>query len=239
MNTQNLTVNESLVEYIDHMGDDLTVVNSAKVSFDKESIWETIPSESGETFDELALSQKDTKLINYLAKHDHWSPFAHNAIQLRFTTPVFMARQLVKHQVGGVWNEVSRRYVDTPPAFYCPLQWRKRPEGSVKQGSGTDLHPMLNKTATDLYMAFLEHADSLYKQFLGMGIAPEQARIMLPISHMTSWYWTGSLAFFHRVYSQRIDDHAQKEAQDIAKKIGSICTELFPVSWKALCNQNS
>lgn len=202
------------------MGSDLTVVNAARVSFDKASFWKE--------YEENSLFEQDAKLINYLAKHNHWSPFAHTSIQLRVSAPIFVARQLVKHQVGGVWNEVSRRYVDDEPTFYFPDKWRKRAK-NVKQGSGEDYRDVDNG---DLYP--VKDCLKMYVNLLAEGIAPEQARMILPQNMMTSLYWTGSLMFFHRVYKQRTDPHAQIETQEVAKQIGEICEKLFPVSWKAL-----
>lgn len=221
--------NKSTVEYIDSMGTDLTVVNAARVSFDKESNWEPADGFDFTTMG-AALSEKDKKLIKYLAKHNHWSPFAHTSIQLRISAPIFVARQLVKHQVGGVWNEVSRRYVDDEPVFYFPDKWRKRAE-NVKQGSS-------NEEVEDFAYEWVEMLTEVclegYKAMLKAGIAPEQARMILPQNMMTSWYWTGSLLFFHRVYKQRTDPHAQKETQEVGHAIGEICNNLFPISWKAL-----
>lgn len=219
--------NKSTVELIDHMGTDLTVVNAARVSFDKESKLECLFIDN-----ELSccLSDKDEKLINYLAKHNHWSPFAHTSIQLRVTAPIFVARQLVKHQVGGVWNEISRRYVDEEPIFYFPEVWRKRAENK-KQGSSDEEYytGLISETYNELSILV-----ALYNKLILTGCSPEQARMILPQNMMTSWYWTGSLMFFHRVYKQRTDAHAQLETQEVAKQIGEICEKLFPVSWKAL-----
>ena len=216
--------NKSTVELIDYMGSDITVVNAARVSFDKESKW---------YIDRGGLFERDEKLINYLAKHNHWSPFAHTSVQLRVTAPIFVARQLVKHQVGGVWNEVSRRYVDDEPTFYFPDKWRKRAE-NVKQGSSDEEYPntgLIKETYNELSIL-----TALYNKLILNGLAPEQARMILPQNMMTSWYWTGSLIFFHRVYKQRTDSHAQKETREVAEQIGNICEDLFPISWKALVN---
>ncbi len=223
-------VTASTVELIDSMGSDLTVVNAARVSFDKESTWETPASGTGDVFSER-LGDKDTKLINYLAKHNHWSPFAHTSIQLRIDAPIFVARQLVKHSVGMVWNEVSRRYVDDEPVFYFPFAWRGKPT-NAKQGSDGFITDQL--TQQEIAMMTSQYALDAYKTLLGNGAAPEQARMVLPQNMMTSWYWTGSLMFFHRVYAQRINAHAQYETQEVALQIGEICAKLFPVSWKAL-----
>jgi len=214
------TTNKSTVELIDHMGTDLTVVNAARVSFDKESSW----------YEENILRIQDEKLINYLAKHNHWSPFAHTSIQLRINAPIFVARQLVKHQVGGVWNEVSRRYVDEEPTFYFPDKWRKRAE-NVKQGSSDEEY---KSTILEQIPGGIMWLKDAYEIMINEGCSPEQARMILPQNMMTSWYWTGSLMFFHRVYKQRTDAHAQLETQEVAKEIGIICNNLFPVSWRAL-----
>ena len=226
------TTNKSTVELIDSMGTDLTIVNAARVSFDKESNWEHNDGCN------IRLSTQDEKLINYLAKHNHWSPFAHTSIQLRVNAPIFVARQMVKHQVGGVWNEVSRRYVDDEPVFYFPDKWRKRAE-NVKQGSSEEsiyCEEMFfkNYSINDKLRDVLPDVIQLYTDMLEAGLAPEQARMILPQNMMTSWYWTGSLMFFHRVYKQRTDAHAQLETQEVAQQIGQICNNLFPVAWRAL-----
>lgn len=231
------TTNKSTVELIDHMGSDLTVVNASRVSFDKESDWEYSYNEERARYDndiyDTKLKISDEKLINYLAKHNHWSPFAHTSIQLRVSAPIFVARQLVKHQVGGVWNEVSRRYVDDEPTFYFPDKWRKRAE-NVKQGSSDE---RAFSEATYYAEETVSRVHDIYHQMIVDGVAPEQARMILPQNMMTSWYWTGSLMFFHRVYKQRTDTHAQMETQEVGHLIGNICNDLFPVSWRAL-NEN-
>lgn len=211
------------VDYIDHMGTDLTVVNAARVSFDQESAFE-----GGDDGD---LSSRDEKLINYLATHNHWTPFSHPQITLRETVPIFVARQRFKHMVGFTYNEVSRRYVDSGIEFYSPDEWRSRPDGSVKQGSGGVLD---NKDIPEFYEYLMAHCEFVYEDLLEMGVAPEQARMVLPQSMMTSYYVTGSLAAFARLYKQRIDPHAQKEIQDLAEKIGDVIEPLFPISWAAL-----
>ena len=231
------------VEFIDHMGTDLTVVNAARVSFDKTSEWDGIvtfpdPQDPEASCWAHKLSDKDAKLIKYLADHNHWSPFAHTSIQLRVKAPVFVARQLVKHQVGGVWNEVSRRYVDSEPEFWFPDTWRGRPAGSMKQGSSG---------VVDLPDHFVQYLDvnlkpidavqlsvNMYNHMLECGVAPEQARMMLPQNMMTEWYWTGSLMFFVRVCRERLDPHAQQETREVAEGIAEIVAPLFPVSWSAL-----
>ena len=217
------------VELIDHMGTDLTVVNAARVSTDKESNWEYTSDIVGSI-----LSAADTKLIAYLAKHNHWSPFAHTSIQLRVKAPIFVARQLVKHQVGGVWNEVSRRYVDSEPEFYFPEVWRGRPTGGVKQGSSGVVTQVKGVYVGHgvLYAAIT--ALNTYKHLIDGGVAPEQARMILPQNMMTDWYWTGSIMFFARVCAQRLDPHAQAETSEVARQIADIVRPLFPVSWMAL-----
>jgi thymidylate synthase (FAD) len=226
------------------MGSDLTVVNAARVSFDKESEWEFEAREDEMGwYEHPVLSERDVKLINYLAKHDHFTPFTHPQITLRETVPIFVARQRFKHVVGFTYNEVSRRYVDDDPEFYTPEVWRSRPEGSVKQGSGpqwnnsyfwTEEFEGVDTPIEDVYSWYIQEALSLYTAMIDKGIAPEQARMILPQSMMTSYYVTGSLAAFARFYKQRIDNHAQKEIQELAKQVGDIIQPLFPVSWKAL-----
>ena len=215
------------VEYVDHMGSDLNVTNAARVSFAKEA----------KEFD----LEKDTKLINYLAKHNHWSPLAHTAVSIRVKAPIFMARQFVKHQIGLVWNEESRRYIDDEPEFYIPKVWRGKPE-SVKQGSSDieiDLSPINHMEQPNGNCISLPHevvSDSLaaYNALLELGVAPEQARMILPQNTMTNWVWTGSLVAFARVCKLRLDSHAQKEAQELAEKIAEVVAPLYPVSWQAL-----
>lgn len=368
-----MKIAEMKVTYLDHMGDDISVVNAARVSFDKESDWEEWNAETGLP----ELSNKDTKLIAYLAKHNHWSPFSHTSISLRIKAPIFVARQLVKHQVGLAWNEVSRRYVDSEVEIYMPSFWRSRAE-NVKQGSsnkevkintygngicvqcGKDvprksvgprgkwcseacrashrkehdpdfrLHtakynaqsrgmefslnrgdvvwpthcPLLGielvyssfntsndnspsldridsskgyipgnvwvisnkanrmkndgskeelvKFAKSILLHFngqvvpetgsvesvCQHMVEYYYHLLDEGVAPEQARMVLPQNTMTEWIWTGSLYAFARVCNLRLDAHSQSETQEVAKMISDIIQPLFPVSWGVLVNQN-
>ena len=224
MKTANITVS-----LLDHMGSDLTVVNAARVSFDKESEFEL---DNEELCDKL--TDADNRLVKYLAKHDHWSPFAHTSVQFRVKAPIFVARQLVKHQVGGVWNEVSRRYVDSEPEFYIPADWRSRPEGSVKQGSGKRLleSPLVETVA----IKTTKEALASYNAMLSSGVAPEMARMVLPQNTMTEWYWTGSLMFWARVCRQRLDSHAQEESRQVALLVSQHMRKLFPVSWDVLMN---
>lgn len=217
------TTNKSTVELLDVMGSDLTVVNAARVSFDKESTWD---------YEDGSLQHKDAKLIAYLARHNHWTPFAHAQLQFRVTAPIFVARQLVKHQVGLVWNEVSRRYVDDEPVFYIPKVLRKRAE-NVKQGSSNEAadyeHPLWYDGQNIFELALKE-----YQWMLESGVAPELARMVLPQNVMTSWYWTGSLMAFARICKQRLDPHAQQETRDVAQGIHELTKPRFPVAWEAL-----
>lgn len=234
-----MKVADMKVDLVDHMGSDLSVVNAARVSFDKESGWEEDCDENGNN----VLSNKDAKLIRYLAHHNHWSPFAHTSVQLRVKAPIFVARQLVKHQVGGVWNEVSRRYVDSEPEFWFPDVWRGRPAGSMKQGSSgvvdlkgfTDAKRNYDDQIYDWFPPDLcDLALGMYSHMLQQGIAPEQARMILPQNTMTEWYWTGSLMFFCRVCRERLASGAQYETRLIAEQIAEQVAPLFPVSWSAL-----
>ncbi len=223
------------VEYMDHLGSDKTVVDCARVSFAKRATL----NENG------SLTDKDVKLINYLAKHHHISPFHHPQIQVRVTIPIFIARQLEKHVIGFAGsgdrivldkNEVSRRYVVDKPEFFIPTEWRNKPEGSIKQGSGDKHVTFLKGGAVIKYWTedLFNSALMLYEQMLEAGVAPEQARMVLPQATYTSWVWTGSLAAYMRVYKLRIDSHAQREIQEIAQQIKQVVEPLFPVSWKAL-----
>tara|TARA_Y100000748_G_scaffold286071_1_gene269071 strand:- start:9585 stop:10274 length:690 start_codon:yes stop_codon:yes gene_type:complete len=223
------------VELKDRMGSDLSVVNAARVSFDKESEWENIPH-AGPV--EGLLSYQDERLIAYLAKHNHWSPFGHASMQFRIKAPVFVARQLAKHQVGLTWNEVSRRYVDDPPQFYEPKEWRGRPVNS-KQGSSDeviDINPA-NGTGPMMvndYQQVINSAKWTYETLLRKGVAPEQARMVLPQSMFTEWYWSGTLYAFARVCNLRCKSDTQYETRVAANKIDKIAEELFPVSWECL-----
>lgn len=224
------------VGLVDRMGTDLTVVNAARVSFDKESAWEYEHGFFGNGL-YASLSDRDAKLIKYLADHNHWSPFAHTSIQLRVKAPIFVARQLVKHQVGGVWNEVSRRYVDSEPEFWFPDVWRGRPAGSMKQGSSGIVDKIKGAggyTPGEWASQAVSHALCCYNDMLESGVAPEQARVILPQNMMTEWYWTGSLMFFCRVCRERLAPGAQQETREVAEQIAEIVAPLFPVSWSAL-----
>jgi thymidylate synthase (FAD) len=218
------------VTLVDSMGSDLSVVNAARVSFDKESDWEYVVEIAIDYQDEVQkLSEKDQKLIKYLAKHQHWSPFSHATASFRVKAPIFVARQLAKHQVGFSWNEVSRRYVDSEPEFFIPDFWRERAE-NVKQGSSTKAVPFIQDPAKTSSAAALE----TYKYMLNLGVCPEQARMVLPQNTMTEWIWTGSLYGWARMCKLRLDPHTQFETQYIAKRISSEMRNLFPVSWNVL-----
>jgi len=212
------------VDLIDHMGSDLSVVNAARVSFSKES--EMVWVEDAPTMYRETLSDKDKKLIGYLAKHDHWSPFAHASLQFRIKAPIFVARQLVKHQVGLVWNEVSRRYVDDTPEFYIPTEWRLKAENK-KQGSS-------DETIEYNINGAIEFVTQTYNNLLNADIAPEMARMVLPQNLYTEWYWSGTLMAFARVCNLRCKPDTQKETQLIAEQIDEQAKEKFPVSWGAL-----
>jgi len=205
------------VKLIDHMGTDLSVVNAARVSFAKEN-------KEFQVVD-------DSRLIRYLAKHNHWSPFGHASLQFHVTAPIFVARQLVKHQVGLVWNEVSRRYVDSEPEFHIVDEWRGTPDNK-KQGSSDKVIPIDPHIQDD----YINMCTNTYKHLLEKGVAPEQARMVLPQSMITEWYWSGTLMAFARVCNLRCKEDAQKETQDIAHSIDSLCRTQFPVSWNALRN---
>jgi thymidylate synthase (FAD) len=212
------------VALIDSMGSDLSVVNAARVSFAKESD---------------AITKSDEKLIGYLATHNHWSPFAHAFATFRIKAPIFVARQLVKHQVGLAWNEVSRRYVDDEPEFFFPEFWRGRPEGSIKQGSSGVITSVTSDEGVGVDpTGMMEHATraalNAYTWALEGSIAPEQARMILPQNMMTEWIWSGSLMAFARVCNLRLDSHAQQETSEVAAQIATEMSELFPVSWRAL-----
>lgn len=239
-----MKISDMEVTYRYHYGSDLEVVNAARVSFSKESSWENSEDEYADFEDGLyvgkhptfvgELNEKDKKLINYLAKHNHWSPFGHVGATLRIKSPIFVARQLVKHQVGLVWNEVSRRYVDDEPEFWFPKEWRGKPV-SAKQGSSNEIINLdsLADACAQPSSIVLECLRT-YTEMINNGVAPEQSRMILPQNTMTEWIWTGSLAAWIRVIKLRTDSHAQLETQQIAHMIKDIISDLFPVSTKAL-----
>lgn len=272
---EHMNIGQIKVEYIDHMGDDLMVVNAARTSFGKESDWatnadgtyagptnhlkpedaslirylatgyrtkewdeflfeiiETVVSNTGSTTGVMTIKEELTALLHaYKRRAQHWAPFAHPHMQIRMKLPIFLARQFVKHQVGGVWSEESRRYMSSEPEFWFPKEWHGRPE-DIKQGSD-GVHPesvMWGQAAAEQTKSAL----AFYMQAVGSGVAPEEARIVLPLNTMTTVTWTGSLLFWSRVCNQRLDDHAQKAANELAGQIAAIAEPLFQVSWAAL-----
>ena len=209
-------LDKGFVSYIAHMGDDLMVVNAARVSFAKRT---------------EAFNDKDAKLIEFLAKHKHWTPFGHPQITLHIKAPISIRTQLFKHKVGFVENEVSRRYVKDEPEYYVP-KWRSAPTNGAKQGSSDFM-----KGTTLIEVHYVNAADdavSVYNELLSLGVAPEQARFVLPQGTYTEWHWTGSLSAYARVCKLRMDSHAQGEVQQYAQAISEIISPLFPHSWKVL-----
>ena len=211
---------------VNSMGGDLTVVNAARVSFNSHS---------------KELNRKDERLISFLAKHGHWSPFAHVILQFRMKAPIFVARQLVKHQVGLTWNEVSRRYVDTDIEFYEPKIWRKAAD-NVKQGSSDESSGWerwglrIEKSMNSTQLALAEYFDAI-----DSGVCMEQARMLLPQSMMTEWYWTGSLVAFARIVSQRTHSTAQRETQEVALLIKQAIDNIpeLKYSWGVLTDKKT
>lgn len=266
---------EITVEYLDHMGTDLTVVNAARTSFGKESTWNyeqyQKPSREDPTIlvpgQRKVLKPGDASLIRFLAtgfrtqewdklldgvrasvyaedKEDlteillhykksaqHWAPVGHPHMQIRMKLPIFLARQFVKHQIGGTWSEESRRYMSSEPEFWFPKEWHSRPE-DIKQGSEGLVADQ--GAAQDISERAVQIALDAYEALMAEGVAPEEARIVLPLNTMTTVTWTGSLLFWSRVCNQRLDSHAQKAANELASKISDFARPLFPVSWAAL-----
>lgn len=240
------------VEYINHCGDDLSVVDAARCSFDKVSEWE-YPNQFPEEdyldpstrfyrneiggFQRLKLS--DEKLIKYLANHKHYSPFNHSFISVRVKAPVFVARQLVKHKFMP-WNEVSRRYVKGEVEFFTPESWRKAAE-NVKQGSSNehvDISELGGSNLDELKELHPnevnEEALTTYNKLISLGVCAEEARMVLPQSMMTTWIWSGTLGAFCDMLVLRLDEHTQYETRVVAQQVAEIVKELFPVSYKAL-----
>ena len=210
--------------YIDHMGSDLTVANAARVSFGKTSEMEDDP------WGPPRLKKKDDKLIQYLAREKHISPFGHCFASFHVKAPIFVARQLVKHKFLR-WNEISRRYVDDKPEFYTPDVWRGR-SADKKQGSEGVVNLELPLLAAHVT------AVEQYEELLDAGVAPEQARMVLPQSMMTEWYWSGSLDAFADMCNLRCKSDTQAETREVAKQIDHKMIELFPVSWDALTEED-
>ena len=220
--------------YIDHMGSDLSVVNAARVSFGKKSSavewgWIDIEDRSGELV--AILNEQDTKLIHYLAKHKHMSPFGHAFASFHIKAPIFVARQLVKHKFLR-WNEISRRYVDDEPEFYVPELWRGRSKDK-KQGSAG----VVNLSGYDDW-TYNESCLAMYNDLLSDGVAPEMARMVLPQSMYTEWYWSGSMDAFANMCNLRLKEDTQYETRLVADQISVIMKDLFPVSWDALTKEN-
>ncbi len=213
------------VTYIDHMGSDLSVVNAARVSFGKKSEWH----QRIYTGEPNILKSKDAKLIRYLAKHNHKSPFNHTFATFHVKAPMFVARQLVKHEYMP-WNEISRRYVDSEPEFYVPDVWRGRSEDK-KQGSEGVVKTNANVEYHNNVML------QLYKQQLDEGVSPEQARMHLPQSMMTEWYWSGTVYAFAKMCQLRMQQDTQQESREVAMQIDEYMEKLYPESWKALMKQ--
>ena len=220
-------MSEMQVQYIAHSGSDLLVVNAARVSFAKES---------------KELNDKDQKLITYLAEHKHWLPFRHPQVTLRCKAPLPIARHLGKHQVGFSWSEESRRYIDTPPEFYWPDKWRKRADNK-KQGSSDEVfetEPIvaIREWERGQVVAAPSKLQSLmvamYNGLVALGVAPEQARMILPQNMMVNWVWTGSLLGWAQMCKARLADDAQRETQEFARKVQDVVAPLYPVSWDNL-----
>jgi len=218
------------VTYVNHMGDDLSVVNAARVSFGKKSDY--MPRvHMGEP---KVLQYKDDRLIKYLAKHKHKSPFNHTFTTFHVKAPVFVARQLVKHEYMP-WNEISRRYVDSEPELYEPDVWRGR-SADKKQGSEGVVTLYEDHQMRQAYHPTEINVYSLetYNYLLEQGVAPEQARMVLPQSMMTEWYWSGSLFAFAKMCSLRCKDDTQAETRVVADAIDEEMENLYPMSWEAL-----
>lgn len=233
-----MIVEDMSVELIDTLGTDLSVVNAARVSMAKESDWEVKAGFRKE--DTGVLTEKDQKLLKYLATHNHWTPFSHPQLSFRIKAPIFVARQWFKHMIGFTRNETSRRYVDEEPTFYFPQKWRKRAE-NVKQGSSEEavsLDPLLKMEDGSgcifLPEEIVNSSLSTYLSMIELGVAPEQARMILPQNMMTEWVETASLAGVARACKLRMDSHAQSETRDLADKVASFCKDKFPYSWKYL-----
>lgn len=211
--------------YIDHCGSDLTTINAARVSFGKKSWWVEGHKEGHPSIAPV-LAPKDEKLINYLAKHEHYSPFGHCFASFHIKAPIFVARQLVKHEYLRM-NEISRRYVDSEPEFYVPEVWRGRSKDK-KQGSDGTVYPKADTSFVD-YTSL-----RVYRELLAEGVAPEMARMVLPLSLYTEWYWSGSMDAFANMCKLRLKEDTQYETRLVAQQIDNVMGELYPVSWKAL-----
>ncbi len=210
------------VKLLDYMGDDDDVCDAARVSFDKKATNFT--------------DEQNGKLLNYLAKNDHWSPFAHTCLKFRFSAPMFLARQFQKHYVGFAWNEVSRRYVSSDPSFFVPESWRMRP-ANMKQGSVMEGQIIMECGVLDNYMGQMREHIKDYKSMVNDGICPEQVRMCMPQSMMTEWIWTGSLMAWARFCKLRADAHAQVECWQYASAVREEMDQYFPRSTEALLGE--
>jgi thymidylate synthase (FAD) len=218
---------------INHCGSDLSTVNAARVSFGKKSeaeewLWYDYEDGSASGDYIAVLNERDRKLVRYLAKHKHMSPFGHAFLSFHVKAPIFVARQLVKHKFLR-WNEISRRYVDDEPEFYVPEVWRGK-SADKKQGSQGEVNLETYYPPHQYYV----DANEYYLDLLGQGVAPEQARMVLPQSTMTEWYWSGSLDAFADMCRLRCASDTQYESRLVADQISAVVRELFPVSWGAL-----
>lgn len=226
-------MSEIKVELLDSMGNDLDVCTAARVSFAKESEWEGYIDYEGDLMNRLC--EGDKKLINYLAKHDHWTPFAHTALKFRIAAPVPIRTQCFKHKVGMVENEESRRYISTTPEIFIPEFFRSKPEGSIKQGSAGIHYD--SAIWLDSYSAITRRCVDVYMEMLEDGVCPEQARFVLPQGAIVNWIWTGNLVSFANFYNKRTDKNAQREVQVVAELVGKEVEKIFPVSWLALTSK--
>lgn len=239
-----MITHEMKVECLNTMGTDLDIVNAARASFNKQSEYDYVVNQD-KAIDEDGnlcwlrqlsmqprLKEKDRKLLRYLAKHEHWTPFAQVNLQFRFYIPIFVARQLMRHNVGVVWNERSRRYVSDAIEFYVPKEWRSAPENK-KQGSG-DERFRLDSEQEMMVMDAIYSSHRAYEMLLETNVAPEMARMLLPQNLMTSIVGNGTLFFWARVCRLRLDPHAQEETRWVAERISNWCEYYFPEAWEEL-----
>ena len=205
-----------MIELLETFGNDLTIVNAARVSFNKES---------------TEMTNRDEKLIKYLAEHNHNSPFFHPQLRFRIKMPIFVAREWFRHTIGFARNEVSRRYVDTPPELWFPTEFRER-DPNLKQGSKET--SVENPEVKEVYDQSMRDSLKAYDTLLAQNVAPEIARAVLPLSLYTEFIETGSLAAYARLCKLRLDPHAQKEIQEYARQISELIEKEFPIAWKSL-----
>mgnify|MGYP005986811733 CR=1 FL=1 len=222
-------IEQLTVDYVRHSGDDLSVVNAARVSFESES--EALGYTGIDDKPMVpVIHDRDRKLIKYLADHEHFSPFNHAFVTFRCTAPLFVMGQLKKHEYMP-WNEISRRYVDTDPEFYVPDEWRGKATDK-KQGSEGVIEN-INISAA------LMIAENMYKSLLDRNVCEEQARMVLPQAMLSSWIWSGSIKAVSKMCKLRCASDTQYESRVVANKISDIMEELYPVSWDALMDQDS